>query len=231
VVDGREAIILRIDLPPSPARRQMSEDVAVDAEHYRPLRFRVSSAHDPANGNPWWRVVAIETIARDPAQFAPPARAEPRPTELTGTDERTLTPSEAATALQRPALWPGPAVDGIEFTQIELIKLTTRWTDGRVTENHALEFQYGADRRTSHLLGEPSLIITEGTSAQETPRFGMFGGPLSPGKLLLTGVGNADGSPVDMWFASMERDGVYISLESTQRELVLTAARSMVRLD
>jgi hypothetical protein len=122
-------------------------------------------------------------------------------------------------------------VDGIALTRIQLVKLTTRWTDGRETHNQALEVQYGADRRTSNLLGEPSLIITEGTSAQETPRFGMFGGPPSPGKLVLSGVGNADGSPVDMWFASMQRDGVYITLESPQRELVLTAAEAMVRLE
>jgi hypothetical protein len=231
VVDGREAIILRIDLRPGPAAaagEQIWQEVAVDADQYRPLRFRVSSTSD--RPHPWWRVVAIETIARDPAQFAPPERAGPRPGQLTGTVERTLTPSEAATALQQPVLWPGPSVDGIELTQIRLMKLTTRWTDGSVTETHTLEFQYGADLRTSHLAGEPSLIIREGTSAKEMLRGGMFGGPPSPGKLLLTGLGNLDGSPVDVWLASMERDGVYISLESIQRELILTAARSMVRL-
>jgi hypothetical protein len=161
----------------------------------------------------------------------PPERAEPRPAQQTGVDERTLTPTEAATALERPGLWPGRAVDGVELAQIDLMRLTTRWTDGRVTEGRALVLQYGADRRAAHLEGKPSLIITDGTSAEETPRFDAFGGPpLPPGKLRLRGFGDGDGSEADMWFGSMQRDGVYISFESAQRELIVAAARAMVPL-
>lgn len=153
-----------------------------------------------------------------------------RPSEQIGVDARPLTPAEAATALARPAFWPGPVVNDVELSQIEVVRLMTRWGGKRVTQNRALVFQYGPGRGVGS--SEPWLTITEGTSAEETPRFGVSGEPhLAPGELRLTGFGHADGSEVDMWFASMQREGVYISLESPQRELILAAAGSMVRLE
>ena len=236
VVDGRDAVILRFSLPSGPSGNQISEDVAVDADNYRPLRFRFSSTAASGATRSWSdapRVVEIETIPRNPRDFEPPQSGEPRPVEQTGVDERKLEPAEAASSLGRSVFWPGRAVEGVELAEIELMRLTTRWTDGRVTEGHALVFQYGADRRTAHLEGNRSLIMTEATSAEETPRFGISGGGSmpQPGEVHLTGVGNADGSDVDMWFGSMQRDGTYISFESPQRDLILAAAKAIEPLD
>jgi hypothetical protein len=231
VVDGRDAIILRFSLRPSPSGEQISEEVALDADNYRPLRFRFSSSEIEATQ---WsqapRVIDLETIARDARDFARPEPAEPRPGGQTGVEERALTPAQAATALGRPVLWPGPAVEGVELTQIELVRVTTRWTDGDVTEGHALVFQYGANERDAYREGKASLIVTEGTSAAESRTFGPVGGSLpGPDELRLVGFGsrNADGSEGRMWFGSMQRDGVYISLQSPQRELIVAAAKSM----
>jgi hypothetical protein len=234
VVDGREAVILRFSLPAGPRSEQLSEDVAVDADDYRPLRFRFSSTAAPGRTSPWSeapRVVEIETIPRDPGDFEAPQPTEPRPAGQTGFAERKLTPAEAATALQRPVFWPGRAVDGVELAQIELMRLRTTWTDGRVTEGRAVVFQYGVDRRTAHLEGKPSLIITEGTSTEEVLR-GDFGGPRpEPGELRLKGVGSTRSGDAEMWFGSMQRDGVHISFESPQRDLIVAAAEAIVRLD
>jgi hypothetical protein len=226
-VDSRGAILLRIALPPGPGGEERSVDVAVDADTYRPLRFRYSPTPRGSIA-PWWRVVEIEAIPRDPRDFAPPPKqTEPQRAGQTGNDDRTLTPDEAAKALDRPALWAGQAVEGLELTKIGLVRLTTRWTDGTETQGRALELQYGADRRAGRL-GEPWLLITEATSAEENFRFDAFGGPpLAEGQLRLKGVGAGYGSEVDMWFGSMQKDGVYISLESPQQELVLAAARSL----
>jgi hypothetical protein len=228
VVDGRDAILLRITFLRGPAGEEVWENVAIAADDYRPLRISYSTAHGDIRWG--WRVVRIETVPRDPRHFAPPEPAVPRPSQQTGVDERTLTPDEAATALDRPAVWPGRIVGGIELAQIELMRLTTRWTDGKVTEGRALVLQYGASRRAAHLEGRPSLLITEATSSAENLRYGSGAPTLPPGKLRLTGFGDNDSSEVDMWFGSMQRDGVYISLESSHRELILEAARSMVSL-
>jgi hypothetical protein len=234
VVDGRKAVILRFSLPSARPGEQLSEDVAVDAEHYRPLRFRFSSTSAPRRTSSWSeapRIVQIETIPHDPVDFEPPRAGEPRPAEQTGVGERTLEPAEAATALGRPALWPGRVVAGVELTEIELTRLTTRWTDGRETEGHALVFQYGADRRTARLEGKASLIITEGTSVEHALRFDLGGSTPGQGELALAGFGKTDGGEAEMWFGSMRRDGIYVSFESPQRGLILAAAKAMVALD
>jgi hypothetical protein len=236
VVDGRDAVVLRFSLRPGPSGEQISEDVAVDADDYRPLRFRFSSSEVEANQ---WsqspRVVEIETIARDPRDFARPEPTAPRPGGQTGVEVRTLTPAEAATALGRPVFWPGPTVGGVELAQIELMRLTTRWTDGDVTEGHALVFQYGASQRDASLEGRRSLIVTVGigTSPAETPRFGSIGAPPpGPDELRLMGFKQQTegGGETEMWFGSMQREGVYFSFRSPHRELILAAARSMAPL-
>jgi hypothetical protein len=234
VVDGRDAVILRFSVRGGPSGEQIVEEVAVDGDDYRPLRFRVSWRELPTTQ---WsqanRVVEIESIPRDPRDFARPDPAEPRPGTQTGVEERTLTPSEAATALGRTAYWPGRSVEGVELAQIELVLLTTRWTNGDETKGHALAFQYGANERDAYREGKPSLIITEGTSAVEVRTFGPLGvSPPRPDELRLTGLEtrSADGSEAKLWFGNMQRDGVYISLRSPQRELILAAAKAMVPL-
>jgi hypothetical protein len=229
VVDGREAVILRFPLPAGPLGEERFEEVAVDAEGYRPLRFRFTSGAT----TPWSeasRVVEIETIPRDLRDFEPPVSppATPRPAGQTGVDERKLEPSEAAAALGRTAVWPGRSVDGVELAEIELMRLTTTWTDGRVTKSHALVFQYGAGRRDAALHGTPSLIITESGSAEETLR---FQGSVRPGELHLAALGSTAAGGAETWIGSMQRDGMYLTLESRQRDLILAAAKAMAPLD
>ena len=226
-VDGQEAVLLQIELrsPPIDAGTVEYTEVAVDAESYEPLRFRYRAGSKTSE---WSRIVAIESLAREERQFAPPARAEPRPRRQTGTEERALTAAEAATALDHPAVWPGPVVAGIQLAQIEQMKLTTEWTDDRETVSRALVLQYGP--RRFELGEEPWLTITQTTSRAENIRFGQA----QPGELelqskelTLAGAGDAADREVDMWFGSMVLDGIYIALESTQREAILAAAQAM----
>lgn len=224
-VEGREAVLLEIKLlsPPIDAGTGSHAEVALDAESYEPLRFRYRSGNQTSE---WWRIVSIETLAREEQQFAPPTRATPRPIRQTGTDERALTPAEAATALDRPAVWPGPDVAGIQLAEIELVKLTTEWTDDRETVSRALALQYGPRRYKAG--DKPWLMITETSSPAENLSFRGLGGPdPRPGELKIRGVGDLDGSPADMWVGSMVANGLYVALESAQRELILTAARAL----
>lgn len=234
VVDGEEAVILRYSLPPGPANEQFVEEVAVAEDDYRPLRFRFSSEGAPGTRAPWSeaaRVIQIETVARDPGDFEPPQASEPRLVRQTGITERPLEPGEARAALGRPALWPGRTVKGVELAEIELVRLTNHWTDGRVTEGRVLVFRYGADQRNALTDGKPSLTITEGTSARETPRFELGGPAPQRGELRLSGAGDGAEGDAEMWFAAMQSDGVYTSFQSRQRDLILAAANAMGPLD
>jgi hypothetical protein len=234
VVDGRNAVILRFALPTGPLGGQVTEEVAVDSDDFRPLRFRFTSSARPGEVTPWaraLRVIEIEAIPRDPDDFARPAPADPRPSGQTGVGERTLTPAEAATALGRPVFWPGRTVDGVELTEIELMRVTTSWTDGSKTESRTISLQYGADPRSAYLEGKAGLTISEGTSPAEMLEAGPLGGvPHGPGELRLRGLGDAGGGRAEMWFGSMHREGVYMSFRSSQRELILAAAKAMVLL-
>lgn len=236
VVDGREAIILRFSLPPKrkAARPQAFEEVAVDADDYRPLRVRFGPL---MSSWPWSeapRIVEIETIARDPRDFERPPRGERRPWARIGVDERILEPADAAAALGRPAFWPGRAVAGVELAEIELVRLTTTWTDRDVTEAPALTFRYGTDPRTAYrerllIMMERALVGDEVVDLGVPPQ---PGGPIPrPGELRLTGFGKTDSGDPEMWFGGMQRDGVYISFESKKRDLIVAAAKAMVRLD
>jgi hypothetical protein len=222
-LDDRRVILLRFTLPSPQEGQPLNEEVAIDAESFRPLRFRF---HYGADASPWSRVLSIETLEREDGQFTPPQpRPEPRPRRATGLDERTLTPDEAHNVLGRSALWPGADVEGIALTEIELMKVTTEWSDGRETQAKALVLQYGEGRRA-----DPSgrwLVVTEGTSA-EIPRFGTFGAtPLDVGELRLVGLDSGLGEGRKMWFGSLERDGLYFAFESPHRDLVLAAARAL----
>jgi hypothetical protein len=201
----------------------VNEEVAIDAESYRPLRFRF---HVGADTSEWFRVASIETLEREEGQFTPPTpRPEPRKRRQTQAEERAVTPAEAATALETHALWAGEAVSDIALAKIELMKVTTEWSDGRETETRALRLEYGERPR-----GRPGgrwLVITEGTS-KEIGRFGSFGAaPLEPGELRLVGLGGLAAGDVDIWFGALDLDGLYLGFESPQRDLILAAARAL----
>jgi hypothetical protein len=233
IVDGRNALILRFPLPSDdPSSIKVSQEVAVDRNTYRPLRLRLSSPDFPRK-IPWsaaTRIVLIETIPRAPGDFQRPEAGEPRPEKQTSALAGTVTPAQAATALGRSVFWPGRGVQEVELTKIQLMGLTTEWTDGHTTHGQSLAFQYGADLRTAHLEGRRSLIMTQATSAKESLRFGPLDPEPKAGELHLIGFSSPSRSDVAMWHGAMQRDGVYISFESPERDLIVAAAKSLVPL-
>lgn len=205
-VEGRRAVLLRITLEPG----RLAEEVAVDAETYRPLRFRFVPGPGRVT-NAWMRVVSIETIERDPNDFAPPEQ----PVSHGGLAEKEgqVTVEKASTALGRPALWPGREIDGVELRQIELLRVKTRWSDHRQTTKPALVFEYG-----------DSLTMSVGLSAHEMPLVGPMPHQRVPeGKLRLIEMNRW----ADEWFGTLERDGLYIKFESPQRDLIVAAAKAL----
>jgi hypothetical protein len=214
-VDGRDAVLLRFDLP-----RGGAEEVAVDAADYRPLRFRWS--HPNSESQPWWSVVLIETLDADASQFAaPPARrTQPRLGSVTAAAIRTLTPAEAADALDPRPLWPGVSVRGVDVSEILLNRVRAEWRDGRQAESRALELVYGDPP------GEGSLVVFVAPSTEET--FLFMPGPLpEPGRLRLVGRRGGAGPGREMWFGTLRRDGLTFSFRASSRALVVDAARSL----
>jgi hypothetical protein len=203
-VDGRRAVLLRIKLEPG-----LAEEVAVDAESYRPLQFRFVPG--PGRDKSWTRIVSIETIERNPRDFASPER--PFPHSGLAEKQGQVTAAEASTALGRPALWPGRDIDGVDLRQIELLRVKTRWSDYRETTKPALVFDYGE-----------ALKMSVGLSAYEMPLVGPLPHQRVPdGKLRLIEMNRW----ADEWFGTLERDGLYFKFESPQRDLIVVAAKAL----
>lgn len=227
-VDGRRAPVLSIAVParrdpprmgqaPEPA---YTEEVVVDGETFEPLRFRHLYGTDVAAGPVhWWRVVSIEAIERDDADFKAGPPSFPW-TSFAPSNDTEVTVDEAATALGRPALWAGRAIDGVPLERIGLVTTTITWTDGRETESPSLLIRYDAPKRW--------LWMSVGLSAEETPRFGPVDGEAVPaGKVRLMEVKAHDDPSIDMWFGNVQRDGLYINMQSPARELVIEAAKTL----
>jgi hypothetical protein len=240
-VDGRRAPVLSIAVPAwrDPRSGQVvqpsfTEEVVVDGETFKPLRFRhiPGPEVDPGPVEPgahitpapvfWWRVISIESIDRDDDDFKP----GPPPFRWRGfapSNDEKVTPDEAATALGRPALWPGPELDGVPLERIGLVTTTITWMDGRETETPSLLIRYETPGEKGRWVW-----MEVGTSPETTPRFGPVDGERVPaGKVRLMEVEARDDRSIDMWFGNVQRDGVYINMQSPQRELIVAAAKAL----
>lgn len=227
---GRRAPVLSIAVPAwrDPRSGQVvqpayTEEVVVNGETFEPLRFRHLYGPEVAPAPVfWWRVLSIESIERDDDDF----KAGPRPFRWTGfapSNDKEVTVDEASTALGRPALWPGAEIDGVGLHRIGLVTTTITWTDGRETETPSLLIRYEAPGEKRRWLW-----MEVGTSPETTPRFGPIDGEAVPaGTVRLKEVRAHDDRSVDMWFGNVQRDGLYINMQSPQRELIIEAARTL----
>jgi hypothetical protein len=231
-VDGRRAPVLSIAVPGrggdpprigEAAEPAYTEEVVVDGETFEPLRFRHLYGPEVVAGPVhWWRVVSIESIERDEDDFkaGPPSFPWSR---FAPSNDKELTLDEAATALGRPGLWSGPAIDGIALQRIGVVTTTITWRDGSETETPSLLIRYEAPGEQGRWLW-----MQVGTSAETTPRFGPVDGEAVPaGKVRLMEVKAHDDRSIDMWFGNVQRDGLYINMQSPQHELVVEAARTL----
>ena len=245
-VAGRKAPVLGIEVPAwrDPRSGQVvqpafTEEVVVDAETFKPLRFRhipgpgERSGPGPEPGSDvvsapvfWWRVLSIESGGRDDDDF----EAGPAPfrwAKVAPSNDSEVTVDEAATALGQPALWPGTEIDGVGLHRIGLVTTTITWKDGRETKSRSLLIRYEAAGQKQRWLW-----MEVGTSPETTPRFGPIDGEAVPtGKVRLVEVEARDHRSIDMWFGNVQRDGLYINMQSPQRELIVEAARALQPLE
>jgi hypothetical protein len=222
-VDGRRSPVLSIEVPAwrDPRTGQVvqpgyTEEVVVDSETYKPLRFRHLPGPDVVAGPVhWWRVVTIETADRVDEGYL--RRAEPRRWKgFAPSQDEKVTAEEAGTALGRPALWAGSELDGVPLTRIGLVTTSITWRDGRETETPSLFIRYEDPP------AKRSLWMTVALSREVSGQWGpVDGAAVPPGKVRLK---QGDGG---VWFGNVERGGLYVNLQSPERELIVAAARAL----
>lgn len=228
-VDGRDVTHIRI-----PLGGDTAEDVAVDSDSYRPLFFTYVRGNA---AGPRWRVAEIESIARDPSYFAKPHLSAPRPTNARTSSAADVTPTEAATALERPALWLGRHFGNLALTRISLSEEEVGYTDGSTHPGKRLEVTYGnASRR-----GE-WVTIREAASVPGSYQLGFNDGgdpPAPEGSLVLQNssiVARSGGPPPPVpehgeWSGRLIADGMYVEVQASSRELLLAAVRALGPID
>jgi hypothetical protein len=240
-IGGRETVLLRIRVPAWSDPRTAKvvepayvEEVSVDAETFKPLRFRHLPGPDVVAGPiQWWRVVAIEAIDRGDHDFG-----RPEPTRVRGvgpSNDRKVTPAEAAGALGRPALWPGTRVGEAELDRIGVMTVTVIWRDLRETKTPALLIRYGKDippGSKDWIWISVGMPIADDIPFRGLPSWGPYDGERVPaGTLRLAFLPTRDDRSIDMWFGNVERDGLYINMQSPRRELIVAAAKALKPLE
>jgi hypothetical protein len=120
-IDGRSVMWLRFTWPAakSSSGAPDSQDVAVDASTYRPVRLR--------NPDGSWvvDVAAAETLPYSADLFRRPAQAPPQPAGGSTRGREPIELSQAAAVLDRAPLWLGQAWRGLQLAEVERLELST----------------------------------------------------------------------------------------------------------
>ena len=221
-VDGRDAVQLEIQSGSPIAGKRVREQVDVDADSFRPLRFRYLAGDDAAS---WWRVLEIEALPRDDERFAPVPASPVRPQAQTGSDEHEAADSRRGRERPRQAraLARGRRrrCRADENRGAEADDALDRWPRDRGPGAPA-RIRWGEARSCAAVPWNPA-----GTVREERPRFGADEPALGPGQLQLFGWGALDGSSVDGWSTYFDQDGVFLTFESNERDMILEAARQL----
>lgn len=204
IVDGRTAKLIRF----RPAAGGGVQEVAVDAESYRPLRFHYTYPPD-GRRSPEWRVVSIETVPREPSTFAPPERSAPRPTAGWGEEAAAISLDRAAAVLGSTPL----GLVGRRVERVELQQVGAELTDGRRVEGVVLRIEYEDGLRVSQAVdpaGLYALGIDDG------------GAPTAP-----AGSMSVFSDPRSRWQAELRVGKSGVVIDAPTPELLLESARAL----
>ena len=186
--------------------------VAVDDKTRLPLRF--STAYAGGRHSPDWTVVLAESLQRDPALFAHPALAAPRPTSGSGGLARPVDLAAAASALGAKPVWLGSSFRGRPLDSVELTKVTAELTDGRDVDGLVVRVAYDRVRvsMANDLAGAYALGMEDG------------GDPPPPsGSIAIT---RPPGGPRP-WEGELRLHGLYVSIDAPSEHELIDAARGL----
>lgn len=205
-VEGRDAVVLEIE-----RSKIETTTVIVDNENYRPLQFY--STYAGGRRSPTLTVVEMETLLREPSQFADPAPSRVRPTTGSGTDGEPVTFDEAERALGVRPLWLGGRFVGSSYPVVERSRMTVTLSDGRILAGAVVRLRYG--RIHVAMAREPDAEFILGID---------IGEPMpSAGSIAIT----HDWGGPRHWAGKLRSHGFWISIVAPTRRDLLDAARSL----
>lgn len=223
-LDGRSVVWLLL------AGGETRERVAVDADTFVPvLIVPLDGSGRPSSIS--WRVRTIESSARVEADFAPPRPTPPRPYRGDVRGSEPLSSAQVRDAFPWPALWLGDSWRGLPLASLERQALTRGYPPGTgiaAERGEGLRLRYG-------LGGEESYVELSQAPFPE-PAYGFLGGTLTfdgnpiPARGSVEIVELVDGAGRATVVGQLRRDGVFVTIWASSRELCLEAARALRRV-
>jgi hypothetical protein len=199
-----------------------SKRVALDRETHRPLLLEDGAG---------WRLTieAIETVSYDSADFARPRPDElpPRPSHTRAADGPAVPLAAEALAAAMPrAVWAGRSVGDLPLVHAEQQALEASFARGAqpAAVGPGLELVYGTLTGAGRVdRSRPYVLIDQAPSAVLATMWGFVrGGDPPPGQLYL-----ATGPDATWQTGFTVANGVYVTIQATDRELLLRAARAL----
>ncbi len=207
-VEGRDAVVLEIE-----RSKIETTTVIVDNETHRPLQFY--STYAGGRRSPTLTVVEVETLSREPSQFADPAPSPVRPTTGMGTQGEPVTFDEAQRALGTRPLWLGGRFVGSSYPVVERSRMTVTLSDGRTLAGTVVRLRYGQIHVA--MAREPDAEFILGTDTGE---------PMPPaGSIAIT----HDWGGPRYWSGKLRSHGFWVTIVAATRKDLLDAARSLER--
>jgi hypothetical protein len=238
VIEGRSVKWLRF---PATKEIGLAREVAVDAETYQPVLLRPVCPYCEAT--PTYRIRTLEGVSESAADFATAKVPDREPAAAVSDAEwETVSVQTAASALGRPPLWAGAAVDGVELSRVTLVHATRHsamppTAANEISRGRGLKFSYGGMVESGQLVHKPNqrwFTISESddyrhgfagfnfNNAEAGEALTMAHSPVpSDGQLVLQYVDDG------LWTAQFKKSGLYIEIDGSSRPLVLAAAKSL----
>jgi hypothetical protein len=238
VVDGLSVEWLRFtftDRAPEgqpPTRR--IERVAVDTQTLKPIRVETLVEGSAQTA----KIASIETLSPEGIAFDRPALTPPRerPVAASVTSQTSATLDEAAAALGARLVWPGDRVGGLPFVSATVQRIVTGYGESSgvpFTHSFGVELVYGGP--ADHDGMTPFVRLRESRRPEMLYGFGAARQAPAPGKMLMESSevlsrgqgGAATTTGAKIWRGLLVKNGVYLSLQTTSRALLIDTAKQL----
>jgi hypothetical protein len=221
-LEGRRVVWLL--LAEGPTR----ERVAVDAETHAPVLIVPLDA-DGRAGAISWRVASVGSTARVEADFARPGPQPALPVRGDVRGSRPLSSGQARDTIAWPAVWLGESWRGLRLVSLEQQTLTRGFPPGSGTASTS-----GAGLRLRYEVGGNGAYVELSQAPYPEPAYAFVGGRATfdgnpiPREGYIELVERRTSSPAVV--GQLRRDGVYLTIWASTRELCLEAARALRRM-
>jgi hypothetical protein len=213
-IDGRA--VSWLELKPAEGG---SERVAIDKQTSKPVRVETVW---PTGGRWGYNVLSIESLSEGAGDFTVPTPAK-GPQPMYFKREASPIPRSGSGIVVPGAVDLGQSFEGLALIKVLRAKLSTEFHPDAKTEpivSSGVEFDYGSDRLVDK---RPFVWLQEATEPKQIYDWRPGLVP-APGRLLLLG---GAGSSFRGTSGLIVRDGVYVTIAASGRELLVAAAKSL----